>query len=73
MTSSVQSKEVHAAENADSRQHVDIRDQQSLDRWSHALGVTAEALQGAVRTVGPRIDKIKDYLTAGMAADQSDG
>ncbi len=64
--------ETKAAEDATSRANVDLTDEESLTRWSVALGVTAEALQSAVRAVGPRVDRIKDYLTGGMAGDQED-
>lgn len=62
-----------AAEDAQSKASVDIKDKASLKRWADALKVTTEALEGAVLEVGPRVDKIKDYLTAGMAADQEGG
>lgn len=61
-----------AAENASSTAEVSPDDEASLARWSSALGVTSEALESAVKAVGPRIDKIKDYLTGGMAGDQED-
>jgi hypothetical protein len=43
-----------------------------LAQWAQQLGTTTEALQGAVQAVGPRVDRIKDWLTGGMAADQED-
>ncbi len=61
-----------AAAPPDSRAEVDISTAQSLAEWASALGVTGEALEGAVHKVGPRVDRIKDYLTGGMAADQED-
>lgn len=61
-----------AADEPHSRTKVDIGDKRSLAEWSTALGVTGEALEGAVKAVGPRVDKIKDYLAGGMAADQED-
>lgn len=64
--------EADAAKNADSREEVEIDSRESLQRWSTALGVTPEALESAVQAVGTRVDRIKDYLTAGMAGDQED-
>lgn len=61
-----------AAAPPNSRAEIDIGDKKSLAEWAAALGVTGEALEGAVRKVGSRVDKIKDYLTGGMAADQED-
>jgi hypothetical protein len=57
-----------------SRADVDLSDPAAVERWCRALGVTDEALIKAVEVVGPRVDKIKDYLGAGgMAGDQEDG
>jgi hypothetical protein len=40
---------------------------------SAALGTTDEALLKAIQVVGPRVDRVKDYLGAGgMAGDQVD-
>jgi hypothetical protein len=65
------SHESRAAEDAQSEAHVESSDKASLDRWAQALGVTPEALESAVQAVGPRVDKIKEYLGAGgMAGDQ---
>jgi hypothetical protein len=64
--------EARAAEEPDSQAEVQVGDEASLQRWSTALGVTAEALQSAVMAVGPKVDRIKDYLTGGMAGDQED-
>lgn len=64
--------ETRAAEDSASTQEVDVNDKAARDRWAKALGTTDEALMGAVQAVGPRIDKIKDYLTGGMAGDQED-
>jgi hypothetical protein len=62
-----------AAQDPASEAQVDVDDPASLAKWSQALGVTDEALQGAVQAVGPRIDRIKDYLGAGgSASDQED-
>lgn len=66
------SVETNAAEDSQSTEKVDLSDKASLERWAKALGLTTEALQGAVQKVGPRVDKIKDYLTGGMASDQED-
>lgn len=65
--------ESSAAENPQSKAHVDIDDAAAVRRWTEALGITDEALMKAVQVVGPRVDRIKDYLGAGgMAGDQSD-
>ena len=62
-----------AAEDPESEVHIDVSDKAAVDRWSRALSVTDEALLKAVQRVGTRIDRIKDYLTGGGAAEQSDG
>ncbi len=64
--------ESSAADDAASTAMVTLDDEASLARWSKALGVTSEALESAVKAVGPRVDRIKDYLTGGMAGDQED-
>ena len=65
--------ETTAAEDPGSEVHIDVGDKAAVERWCKALSVTDEALWKAVQEVGTRIDKIKDYLTAGGAADQVDG
>jgi hypothetical protein len=64
--------ETQAAEDPDSEALVRGGDPASLARWSAALGLTTEALEAAILAVGPRVDRIKDYLTGGMAGDQED-
>ena len=66
-------RETEAAEDPRSQDAVDVSDAQAVRRWCEALGTTDEALLKAVQKVGTRIDKIKDYLTGGGAAEQSDG
>jgi len=66
------SNETDAAADPGSQAEVEVGDQQSLARWSQALGLTTEALESAVKAVGPRVDRIKEYLTGGMAGDQED-
>jgi hypothetical protein len=61
-----------AAEDPASRADVDVSDPASLQRWAQALGIPPEALEGAVKAVGTRVDRIKDYLTGGIAGDQED-
>ena len=65
--------ETNAAEDPGSETHIDVSDKAAIERWSEALAVTDEALLKAVQRVGTRIDRIKDYLTGGGAAEQSDG
>ena len=66
--------ETAAAEDPRSEVEVDVTDRAAIDRWTRALGLTDEALLKAVQVVGPRVDRIKDYLGAGgMAAEQVDG
>ena len=67
------SAETTAAEDPSSDAHIDVSDKAAVERWSQALAVTDEALLKAVQRVGTRIDRIKDYLTGGGAAEQSDG
>ena len=64
--------ETKAAQDSQSQAEVEIHDKAALERWAKALGTTVDALQSAVQAVGPRVDKIKDYLTGGMAGDQED-
>lgn len=66
--------ETSAAEDPQSQASVDVGDAAAVRRWTAALGITDEALMKAVQVVGPRVDRIKDYLGAGgMAGEQSDG
>ncbi|NUZ05846.1 DUF3606 domain-containing protein [Piscinibacter koreensis] len=65
--------EQNAADDPRSSEEVDVGDRAAIERWTRALGVTDSALLNAVQAVGPRVDKIKDYLgQGGMAGDQSD-
>ena len=65
--------ESHAADDPGSKVLVDVEDDAAVRRWTAALGTTDEALLNAVRAVGRRVDRIKDYLGAGgMAGEQSD-
>jgi hypothetical protein len=65
--------ETRAADDPQSHAVVDVRDAAAVRRWTEALGITDEALMKAVQVVGPRVDRIKDYLGAGgMAGDQVD-
>jgi hypothetical protein len=67
------STETQAASDPGSRDEVDVDDPAAIERWTQALGVTDEALITAVQAVGPRVDRIKNYLGAGgMAGDQED-
>ena len=65
--------ETQAADDPASKAEIDVHDSAAIERWTTALGVTDEALLKAVQVVGTRIDRIKDYLGPGRAADQSDG
>jgi hypothetical protein len=62
-----------AADDPNSRAIVDTRDAASIAHWAEALGLTTEALESAVKAVGPRVDRIKDHLTGGMAGTQQEG
>jgi hypothetical protein len=64
--------ETRAADDPRSEAAVDVSDPAAVQRWTTALGVTDEALMKAIQVVGTRVDKIKDYLGAGGAADQVD-
>lgn len=67
------SGDTDAATDPDSREEVDVGDRSAVRRWSEALGLTDEALLGAVQAVGPRVDRIKTFLgSGGMAGDQED-
>lgn len=65
--------ETQAADDPASKVEIDVHDSAGVVRWTKALGVTDEALLKAVQVVGPRVDRIKDYLGAGRAGEQSDG
>ena len=65
--------ETRAADDPASKAEIDVHDQAAIERWTKALGVTDEALLKAVQVVGTRVDRIKDYLGPGRAAEQSDG
>ncbi len=65
--------ETQAADDPASKMEIDVHDQAAIERWTRALGVTDEALLKAVQVVGAHVDRVKDYLGPGRAADQSDG
>jgi hypothetical protein len=73
MKETVMSQETEAAQDAQSEAHVDISTKEGLARWTKALSVTGEALESAVKAVGTRVDKIKTYLTTGLAGKQEAG
>jgi hypothetical protein len=52
---------------------IDIESPSALRRWSAELNVPPEALESAVRAVGPALEKVKDFLAAGSAGSQQDG
>lgn len=56
-----------------SREMIDIGTPEQLAQWAKKLAVPAEALQSAVQAVGPRLDRVKDFLLAGQAGDQEGG
>lgn len=59
----------------DPASHSDVQTEppERLAHWARALGVTPDALESAVQAVGPRVDRVKDYLTGGDAGRQSGG
>jgi hypothetical protein len=65
--------ETRAADDPASEAAIDVTDGAAVERWTRALGVTDEALLHAVERVGTRVDKVKDFLAGGRAAEQSDG
>ena len=65
-------RETEAADDPHARESVQIDSPDALERWARALGLTTEALESAVHAVGPRVDRIKDYLTGGAAGQQQD-
>ena len=56
-----------------SREVIDIGTPERLKQWATKLAVLPEALQSAVQAVGPRLDRVKDYLLAGQAGKQQGG
>ena len=66
-------RETEAAGDPRSDATVDVADARAVARWCRALGTTDEALLKAVRALGTRVDRIKDYLGAGgNAGEQAD-
>jgi hypothetical protein len=61
-----------AASDPRSEADIDLGSPDAVERWSRALGTTEDALGGAVKAVGARVDRVKDYLGAGGAGDQED-
>lgn len=67
-------EQVEKAEDPGSRESIDIDDPEELGRWATALGTTDSALAAAVHHVGPRLDRVKDFLgQGGIASVQEDG
>lgn len=62
-----------AAHDPDSRACIELEPPARLAHWAKELGVTVEALESAVQAVGPRLDRVKDHLTAGQAGSQQGG
>ena len=56
-----------------SREVIDIGTPERLKQWAAKLAVPPEALQSAVQAVGPRLDRVEDYLLAGQAGKQQGG
>jgi hypothetical protein len=61
------------ARRPNSRATIDTEPPERLAEWARTLGVTEDALASAVQAVGPRVDRVKDYLTGGLAGRQSGG
>jgi hypothetical protein len=53
--------------------HVDIHTPGALHRWAAKLRVPDGALKAAVLAVGPREDRVMDFLTGGGAGQQQAG
>jgi hypothetical protein len=64
---------VKTASDPESHALIEIEPPERLARWAKELSVPSEALVSAVQKVGPRVDKVKDYLTGGQAGDQQGG
>ncbi|HSV83381.1 MAG TPA: DUF3606 domain-containing protein [Ramlibacter sp.] len=47
------------------RQRININQNYALSVWCKSLRVTPERLKEAVRAVGDRADKVRDYLKQG--------
>jgi hypothetical protein len=43
------------------RQRINVNEDYELRDWSKSLGVTPERLKEAVRAVGDRADKVREY------------
>ncbi|UUX96056.1 DUF3606 domain-containing protein [Aquabacterium sp. J223] len=61
------------APHAASTTEIDVHGPGRLEHWARELGVPPQTLLAAVQAVGPRVDRVKDHLTAGGAAGQADG
>ncbi|HSV79071.1 MAG TPA: DUF3606 domain-containing protein [Ramlibacter sp.] len=44
------------------RQRINVNQDYELHDWSKSLGVTPERLKEAVKAVGDRTDRLRDYL-----------
>jgi hypothetical protein len=44
------------------RDEIDIHDSDQVRDWTRALGVTRDALEDAVRAVGPKLARVREYL-----------
>ena len=62
-----------AAEDPRSQAQIETEPPEQLMHWARALKTTPDALMAAVQAVGPRVDRVKDHLTAGGAGRQQDG
>jgi len=47
------------------RQRINVNQDYELRDWSKSLGVTPERLKEAVKAVGDRADKVREYLKGG--------
>jgi hypothetical protein len=70
---SPQDDAARSARDPASQAEVQTRPPEALRHWAQELGVTTDALQAAVQAVGPRVDRVKDFLTGAGAGGQSDG
>lgn len=60
-------------ESPSSTSELDTSSPERLQRAARELGTTVDALEAAVAAVGPRVDRVKDFLTGGNAGRQQDG
>ena len=53
------------------RTRINVNQEYELRAWAKKFGVTTEQIEGAVKAVGDRAEKVKEYLAAPRAQEVS--